>query len=365
MAELPKCEELQKTVNSSDWNVMFIHRCRREINEDLRFSREINALCAWLTDIVDERERFVDELDRLVGRLVPERIVEFMKEVQGNDMPNRLKLLILSREFELQAREKDIFIQKLKAELVATAVPTSLRLKFLNLIAYSRSSISTFLKYLSLAVGVLKVGAFRVVSSWMKSISSDIPASSTMTVYSGEVVTQELSCSFYASGSPISPLPMSRSHLANCSERRFSSTVSPDHRSRIFSFSVKTLKDSSVNTKGSLKREWVVRPAGRSRDTIPNEATTKTIFPWDQSELIIVFQRNVFPIALIFAGMSSPIASQYFIYSLSGSATSQYIRISEKRILSSLDVAELVDSSSVVSHSFSSPSRPEASHAAR
>ncbi|GJZ67945.1 hypothetical protein Tco_0631185 [Tanacetum coccineum] len=88
-----------------------------EISKDLRFSREINALCARLTDIVDERERFVDELDRLVGRLVPERMAEFMKEVQGKDMPKRLKLQILSREFELRAHEKEIFIEKLKGNL--------------------------------------------------------------------------------------------------------------------------------------------------------------------------------------------------------------------------------------------------------
>ncbi|GJV28507.1 hypothetical protein Tco_1384955 [Tanacetum coccineum] len=53
----------------------------REISKDLWLSREINALCARLTDIVDERERFVDELDRLIGRLAPERMAEFMKEV--------------------------------------------------------------------------------------------------------------------------------------------------------------------------------------------------------------------------------------------------------------------------------------------
>ncbi|GKC74650.1 hypothetical protein Tco_1120533 [Tanacetum coccineum] len=46
---------------------MFILRCQREISEDLRLSREINALCARLTAIVDERENFVDELDILVG----------------------------------------------------------------------------------------------------------------------------------------------------------------------------------------------------------------------------------------------------------------------------------------------------------
>ncbi|GJU70990.1 hypothetical protein Tco_1262395 [Tanacetum coccineum] len=89
----------------------------REINEDLRLSREINALCARLTAIVDERERFVDELDILVGRSVPEIMAEFMKQVQGKYMSNRLKLQILLREFELRAREKDIFIEKLKGNM--------------------------------------------------------------------------------------------------------------------------------------------------------------------------------------------------------------------------------------------------------
>ncbi|GKB48857.1 hypothetical protein Tco_0899610 [Tanacetum coccineum] len=60
-----------------------------EISEDLRLAREINALCARVTAIVDEGENFVDELDILAGR----------------------------REFELRAQEKGIFIEKLKGNL--------------------------------------------------------------------------------------------------------------------------------------------------------------------------------------------------------------------------------------------------------
>ncbi|GJY62726.1 hypothetical protein Tco_0464186 [Tanacetum coccineum] len=58
-------------------------RCRREISKDLRLAREINALCARLTAIVDERENFADELDILVGRSVPGKMDEFMKQVQA------------------------------------------------------------------------------------------------------------------------------------------------------------------------------------------------------------------------------------------------------------------------------------------
>ncbi|GJX35758.1 hypothetical protein Tco_0247315 [Tanacetum coccineum] len=65
-----------------------------EISEDLRLTIEINALCARVTAIVDERDTFVDELDILGER----------------------------REFELRAQEKGIFIEKLKGNLDLSVV---------------------------------------------------------------------------------------------------------------------------------------------------------------------------------------------------------------------------------------------------
>nr|GFB54023.1 hypothetical protein [Tanacetum cinerariifolium] len=47
---------------------------------------------ARVTAIIDEREMFVDELDMLVGKHVPDKMVEFMKQVQGKDIPNLMKL---------------------------------------------------------------------------------------------------------------------------------------------------------------------------------------------------------------------------------------------------------------------------------
>ncbi|GKA47562.1 hypothetical protein Tco_0740445 [Tanacetum coccineum] len=92
MGALPICDELRINVNSPDWDPQFILRGRKEISEDLRLTREINALCARATAIVDERESFVDELDMLAGRLVPEG-------------------------FELRAQEKCVFIEKLKGNV--------------------------------------------------------------------------------------------------------------------------------------------------------------------------------------------------------------------------------------------------------
>ncbi|GJY89425.1 hypothetical protein Tco_0504621 [Tanacetum coccineum] len=117
MEALPICDELRRSVNSPDWEPQFILRCCTKISEDLRLAREINALCARLTAIVDERETFTDELDILVGRSVPGKIAEFMNQVQGKDIPNLMKLQILGREFELRAQEKEIFIEKLKGNM--------------------------------------------------------------------------------------------------------------------------------------------------------------------------------------------------------------------------------------------------------
>ncbi|GJU87514.1 hypothetical protein Tco_1295060 [Tanacetum coccineum] len=117
MAALPICDELRNSARKLDWESQFILRCRREVAADLRLAREINALCAHVTAIVDERERFVDELELLSGRDVPDKMAAFMKEVQGKDIPNLLQLQIIGREFELRAKEKDIFIEKLKGNL--------------------------------------------------------------------------------------------------------------------------------------------------------------------------------------------------------------------------------------------------------
>ncbi|GKG14974.1 hypothetical protein Tco_0354574, partial [Tanacetum coccineum] len=54
--------------------------------------------------------------------------------------------------------------------------------------------------------------------------------------------------------------------------------------------------DSSVNSRGSLNLECVVRPAGKSKEAMPEDAIARTIFPYERREFMIVFQRNVFPV---------------------------------------------------------------------
>ncbi|GKB92567.1 hypothetical protein Tco_0964839 [Tanacetum coccineum] len=54
-----------------------------EISEDLRLAREINALCARATAIVNKRESFVDELDMLAEGLCREKGV-FIEKLKGN-----------------------------------------------------------------------------------------------------------------------------------------------------------------------------------------------------------------------------------------------------------------------------------------
>nr|GEY00269.1 hypothetical protein [Tanacetum cinerariifolium] len=71
IAALPICDELRRSVDTTDWESQFILHCRREIAEDIRLESEINLLCMRLTAIVDEKEAFADELDMLVGKYVP------------------------------------------------------------------------------------------------------------------------------------------------------------------------------------------------------------------------------------------------------------------------------------------------------
>ncbi|GJU83001.1 hypothetical protein Tco_1285366 [Tanacetum coccineum] len=117
MAALPICDELRHSVNSADWEPQFIYYCERSKLDDIRLARQINALCDTLTTVIDERWAFIEELEVLAYKSVPGKIAEFMKEIQDKDIPNLMKLLILGREFELRAREKDLFIEKLKGNM--------------------------------------------------------------------------------------------------------------------------------------------------------------------------------------------------------------------------------------------------------
>nr|GEW79155.1 hypothetical protein [Tanacetum cinerariifolium] len=122
MAALPICDELRRSVGKSNCEPQFILRCHREISEDLRLEREINALCMRSTAIVDEREVFANELDMLAGKYVSDKMGEFTKHVQNKDIPNFMKLQIIRREFELKAQENELFIKKLKEGGVGSVV---------------------------------------------------------------------------------------------------------------------------------------------------------------------------------------------------------------------------------------------------
>ncbi|GJX37662.1 hypothetical protein Tco_0250965 [Tanacetum coccineum] len=117
MAVLPRCDELRQAACSPELEDMFILYCRRAIVEDIRLAREINGLCDGLTAIIEKREPFIGELDTLVDRFMSEKMCEFLKETQAKDTDKLMKLQILGREFEIRAREKNRFIEKLKGTM--------------------------------------------------------------------------------------------------------------------------------------------------------------------------------------------------------------------------------------------------------
>nr|GFB69057.1 hypothetical protein [Tanacetum cinerariifolium] len=84
MAWLEICGELRSTTKSVHWEPMFILYCRRSMGEDYRIAREINKVALKLGNVVTEKDRFLEELDSL------------------------------GREIELNARKKELFIEKLK-----------------------------------------------------------------------------------------------------------------------------------------------------------------------------------------------------------------------------------------------------------
>ncbi|GJZ35148.1 hypothetical protein Tco_0580965 [Tanacetum coccineum] len=112
MEGLSRCAKPQQSYIFRGWEEAM--NCRRSIIDDYRMARETNRLCREVVTMVEERSLFLEELDSLPGRRVPEKMAEFLLETQRKDTERLLQLQILGRETELRAREKEHFIQKLK-----------------------------------------------------------------------------------------------------------------------------------------------------------------------------------------------------------------------------------------------------------
>nr|GEU38628.1 hypothetical protein [Tanacetum cinerariifolium] len=144
MAWLPKCEELERDFGGRNWLDMMIVYFDEYAYEQREFVRRFNGLISEMNEACPDRMAFVQELRSVAGESVPAKIVvfleemmnkqgsrewqladlvregkmtEFMKEMQDKDIQNLMKLQILGREFELRAREMDLFIQKLKGNM--------------------------------------------------------------------------------------------------------------------------------------------------------------------------------------------------------------------------------------------------------
>ncbi|GKD61809.1 hypothetical protein Tco_1299318, partial [Tanacetum coccineum] len=74
------------------WEDDMILYCRRAVIEDCMLAKDINRLCEEVVVVVEERVHFLEELDCLPGRIVPEKTVEFLREIQRKDTEKLLQL---------------------------------------------------------------------------------------------------------------------------------------------------------------------------------------------------------------------------------------------------------------------------------
>ncbi|GJV28188.1 hypothetical protein Tco_1384636 [Tanacetum coccineum] len=131
MASLPKCGALRDAVSGWDWVAIMVLYCQISIAEDHDFARRMNQLLQEMVVAYDDKVDFIQELEAVPGvdatgktdeflkenLSVPGKMAEFMKQVQGKDILNLMKLQILQREFNPRAQEKELFIEKLKGNM--------------------------------------------------------------------------------------------------------------------------------------------------------------------------------------------------------------------------------------------------------
>lgn len=73
----------------------------------------MGAIAGRLLGITRERGSFILELET-VGNTYAQKTAEYLREVQAKDDQKIMQIRIMVAELELNARNNDIFIQKLK-----------------------------------------------------------------------------------------------------------------------------------------------------------------------------------------------------------------------------------------------------------
>ncbi|GJR28573.1 hypothetical protein Tco_1104805 [Tanacetum coccineum] len=108
-AVLTRGKELSKESGSKKKNPPY----KRSVTKDYRLARERTRVSGEVNNVVIARAQFLEELDSLGTRHVPAKMAEFFHEIQRKDCEIVDKLQILAREMELNARKKNLFIEKL------------------------------------------------------------------------------------------------------------------------------------------------------------------------------------------------------------------------------------------------------------
>ncbi|GKA53773.1 hypothetical protein Tco_0747088 [Tanacetum coccineum] len=113
MSWLRRCAELREAAQSDEWVEMLVLYCWRSAEEDFRVAGV--KLCEEVAAANEETSYFIQELDVVPGLVVvTQKTSEFLKETQEKDDEWLRQLKALARDTEARAREKCIFIEKLK-----------------------------------------------------------------------------------------------------------------------------------------------------------------------------------------------------------------------------------------------------------
>ena len=113
MAMRPKCQQLRAEANSNSWSEILVLYCRQSSIEDIQMAQQMNAVCSRLAGVNRERVSFIQELEN-VGNTYAQKTVEYLKEVAARDEQKVLQMRLMVAELELNARNNDVFIMKLK-----------------------------------------------------------------------------------------------------------------------------------------------------------------------------------------------------------------------------------------------------------
>lgn len=114
MAWLGRLEELKEVAGSDNWTDRMVAYFEQSAEADKRFGLKLERLHEVLDEAVEERQQFIQELERAGDIYILKKCAKVLKDTQKKDKKTSSRLEGLIKDTAARMTEKEEFVKKMK-----------------------------------------------------------------------------------------------------------------------------------------------------------------------------------------------------------------------------------------------------------